>query len=118
MSKAQLLNLETGQVLDLPRRCTIGRADDNRVVVSDRWVSRHHCVIERRLLAGWCLRQLGEHAAAGPTAASFTTVRREGRVCYVRGGERWKLASGDTLAFGKPPGDATIVFSHEFRLVQ
>ena len=117
MSKAQLVNINTGQVFEVPKMCTIGRSDDNQICIAERSVSRHHCLIQRGLLGGWFLKQLGETSIAGKSSSS-TTVRRQGKVIYLRPGKAWRLAAGDTFAFGKPSGEETVIFSHEFRIVQ
>ena len=116
LNKAQLVSFDTGDVFDLTRKCGLGRAEDNEITVPDRWVSRHHCVFQRSMLGAWYLIQLGQKTS-GPGTAKHTTVRREGRIIYLRPMQKWRLAHGDTLAFGKPPGDETLVFSHEFRIV-
>jgi pSer/pThr/pTyr-binding forkhead associated (FHA) protein len=108
--------LATGQVHDLPARCTIGRAEDNALVLTERWVSRHHCIIKRGLFGGWSMVQLGQKSS-GPGVSAYTTVRHEGQVMVLKPGDKYRLSAGDTLSFGKARGDETIVFSHEFRLV-
>ncbi len=50
MKKVNLYNLVgkgDSYEFDNPREITVGREEDNMVVVKDRWVSRKHCLIER-----------------------------------------------------------------------
>lgn len=42
-----VLEMDTETVLDVQKRVTCGRADDNNVIIRDHRVSRHHTVIER-----------------------------------------------------------------------
>jgi len=116
MTKAQLAEMGGDEVFDVPAKCAVGRADDNDIVIKHRWVSRHHCEIKQSLLGGWTLIQLGPKEVGG-ASGHYTIVRRESGVTHVRSGEKIKLQHGDALAFGKPHGDATIVFTHELRIV-
>ena len=114
MARAQMVDLNTGEVHDLTGTATVGRAEDNDIVVAERQVSRHQCLIKKGLLGGWSLVQLGKRTATGST--SFATIRHGGEMTTVLPGDKRKLSPGDTIAFGKPRGDATIIFSLEFRL--
>jgi len=113
MSEARLIEAATNKGVTLGRVCSVGRAEENTIVVPHRCCSRHHCVIQRCFLGGWRLRQLGGDEA-GVARQTATFVRRQKKIHTVLSGQKWKLASGDELAFGRPKGAEEPEFTHIF----
>ena len=116
MPKVELIEMQTKQRIPLQRKGnTIGRADDNFVVLPGRHVSRHHCVIFRRMFGGWRLRQLGPKPGTQVgVVAKQTFIKREGRVLTIGPGSNTPLRHGDELAFGIPKGTQELEFTHLF----
>ena len=114
MKRGQLIERATNEATTLPTpKCTVGRAEDNQYVVQSRQTSRYHCVIKRDFLGRWSLKQMHKEER-GPVRQSATYIRRRGVVSTIVSGQSWKLALGDELAFGRPPGAKEIEFSHVF----
>ena len=48
-----------GMTFPLPPSCTVGRAPDNSIVVSDQFISSHHARIYKSKRGDWVLEDLG-----------------------------------------------------------
>jgi pSer/pThr/pTyr-binding forkhead associated (FHA) protein len=75
-----------GETFPVAATTTIGRADDNAVVVEDEFISAHHAVL-RRDRGDWWL------ADAGSTNGTWANERKVERPVIVK--------PGDTLRFGR-----------------
>lgn len=115
MRQALLIERETNQRIPLSSKSTVGRADDNFVVLAGRHVSRHHCEICKGFFGAWYVRQLGPKPGTQiGVGQTVTHLYREGRLFHLTPGLKAKLRSGDELAFGNPKGATGIEFTHVF----
>jgi hypothetical protein len=77
---------DAGESFPLAATTTIGRADDNAVVIEDEFISAHHAVL-RRERGDWWL------ADSGSTNGTWANDRKVERPVVVK--------AGDTLRFGR-----------------
>ena len=121
MKQAQLIEKETNKAIPLvsksfgKKTTTIGRAEDNDVVLAARQVSRYHCRISQGMFGRWTLTQL-EPESVGPKRQSATYVRRRGRLIVVVSGAKLKLDVADEISFGRAKGSQGVEFTHVFWL--
>jgi len=115
MKQARLIERATNHDTVLVSPFSLGRADDNDVTVTGRQTSRHPCEFHRSFLGRWYLTQFGGDQR-GPTRQLATYVRRQGRVNIVITGRKWKLSTGDELAFGRSKQSEGPEFTHVFWL--
>lgn len=75
-----------GEAFPVAPTTTIGRADDNAVVIEDEYISAHHAVLRRERGAWWL-------ADSGSTNGTWANDRKVERPVVVK--------AGDTLRFGR-----------------
>ncbi|MGI8915978.1 MAG: FHA domain-containing protein [Chloroflexota bacterium] len=75
-----------GDTFAVAATTTIGRADDNAVVIEDEFISAHHAVLRRERGAWWL-------SDAGSTNGTWANDRKVERPVVVQ--------AGDTLRFGR-----------------
>ena len=79
-----------GMTFPLPQSCTLGRARDNSIVVSDQFVSSHHARIYKGKKGEWVLEDLGstngtyldEKQIAGPVIIKPGQLMRLGATTF------------------------------------
>ena len=75
-----------GDVVPISAATTIGRAEDNSVVIEDEFISAHHAVLRREQGAWWL-------SDTGSTNGTWASERKVGRPVVIK--------AGDTLRFGR-----------------
>jgi pSer/pThr/pTyr-binding forkhead associated (FHA) protein len=77
---------DAGEAFSVAATTTIGRADDNALVIEDEFISAHHAVLRRERGAWWL-------ADTGSTNGTWANERKVERPVVVK--------AGDTLRFGR-----------------
>ena len=77
---------DAGATVPLASTTTIGRAEDNAVVIEDEFISAHHALLRRERGAWWL-------SDAGSTNGTWANERKVERPILVK--------AGDTLRFGR-----------------
>ena len=75
-----------GEAVPVAATTTIGRAEDNGLVIEDEFISAHHAVLRRERGAWWL-------SDAGSTNGTWANERKVERPVVVK--------AGDTLRFGR-----------------
>ena len=75
-----------GEIVPVAATTTIGRAEDNGVVIEDEFISAHHAILRRERGAWWL-------SDAGSTNGTWANDRKVERPVVVK--------AGDTLRFGR-----------------
>lgn len=81
---------DAGMTFPLPQSCTLGRARDNSIVVSDQFISSHHARIYKGRKGEWVLEDLGstngtyldEKQIAGPVIIKPGQLMRLGATTF------------------------------------